>query len=210
MAANAVPTTVSIRSPSAHTLAGAKNVKPPISPPTVEWMSGTWHVTHSTLSMWKDRFGVRITYTPLSSSIRKEKKAFPNLKDVVEYQNTPGGRYSSVNGVSRSVTVPDLGTGWAFSWRGKGLLMIANSQWEVLGYGTDLSGASSDAEGQGRDWIVTYFGETIFTPAGIDIYCRSEDGVSAECLEAIKAELAKFERPSLKRLSTELFAIPRK
>jgi len=173
-------------------------------------MAGAWQVTHSTLPLWKGRFGVKITYTPLPGTQEADKTAFPDLNDFVEYQKKSGGSYSSVNGVSRSVTVPDLGSGWAFSWRGKGWLMIASSQWEVLGYGSDISGAAPGTEGQAKDWIVTYFGKTIFTPAGIDVYCRSEDGLSAECVANIKKELESFEDPSLKKLAGEIFEIPRK
>ena len=97
--------------------------------------------------------------------------------------------------------MPELGSGWAFGWRGKGWLMIASSQWEVLGYGSDS---------QGKDWIVTYFSKTLFTPAGIDIYSRNENGVSEECVASIKAELTKLEDESLKKLADEVFAIPRK
>lgn len=88
--------------------------------------------------------------------------------------------------------------------------MIASSQWEVLGYGTDIVGAAPGQQGQTKDWIVTYFSKTLFTPAGIDIYCRNPDGVSEECIENIKAELGNFGDESLKKLAGEIFAIPRK
>jgi hypothetical protein len=160
--------------------------------------------------MWKGKYGVKITYAPLPDTQESDKTAFPDLSDLVEYQKKSGGAYSSVNGVSRSVNVPDLGSGWAFSWRGKGWLMIASSQWEVLGYGSDIAGAAPGAEGQAKDWIVTYFSKTLFTPAGIDIYCRNEEGVSAECIENIKKELGGFEDESVKKLAGEIFSIPRK
>jgi hypothetical protein len=162
--------------------------------------------------MWKGRYGVKITYTPLPETQEQDSTAFPNLNDLVEYQKASGGKYSSVHGVSRSTTVTELGSGWAFSWRGKGWLMIASSQWEVLGYGSDVAGTASDSQGQGqgRDWIVTYFSKTLFTPAGIDIYSRDEGGVSEECIDGIKTELAKLENESLKKLSGEIFEIPRK
>lgn len=88
--------------------------------------------------------------------------------------------------------------------------MIASSRWEVLGYGSDLTGAAPGTENQAKDWVVTYFSKTMFTPAGIDIYSRSEDGVSAECVERIKTELAKLEDDGLKKLAGEIFEIPRK
>lgn len=88
--------------------------------------------------------------------------------------------------------------------------MIASSQWEVLGYGSDISGTESDAQGEGRDWIVTYFSKTLFTPAGIDVYSRNENGISKKCMEEIKAELLKIEDESVKKLAGEIFEIPRR
>lgn len=156
--------------------------------------------------MWKGRFGVKITYAPLPES----STAAPDFDDMVEYQKTSGGKWSSVHGISRSETIPKLGSGWAYSWRGKGWLMIASSAWEVLGFGEDLAAsAPGGGDSQGRDWVVTYFSKTMFTPAGIDVYSKSPEGVSAECLENIKAEFAKFEDANLKKLGAELFEIPR-
>jgi hypothetical protein len=160
--------------------------------------------------MWKGRYGVKITYTPIPETQEQDSTAFPDLNDLVEYQKSSGGKYSTVNGISSSTTVSELGSGWAFSWRGKGWLMIASSRWEVLGYGSDLTGAAPGTENQAKDWVVTYFSKTMFTPAGIDIYSRSEDGVSAECVERIKTELAKLEDDGLKKLAGEIFEIPRK
>lgn len=49
--------------------------------------------------------------------------------------------------------------------------MIASSAWQVLGYGDG--------------WAVTYFAKTLFTPAGLDIYARTEEGLAPELLEEI-------------------------
>ena len=160
--------------------------------------------------MWKGRFGVKITYTPLPQTQEADATGFPDVNDLVEYQKISGGKYSSINGISRSVTVPDLGSGWGFSWRGRGWLMIASSQWEILGYGTDVAGATPGIDGQGKDWMVTYFSKTLFTPAGIDIYSRDADGISAECISDIKVQLAKMDDKGLKKLAGEIFEIPRK
>jgi hypothetical protein len=190
------PSTVSLRNPSPHTIPAAKAVSSTLSPPTPEWLTGTWHVTHSTLPMWKSKSNVRITYTPLPAHT----DAPTDFDDLVEYKKLTGGKDSSVHGVSRAVTVPELGAGWAFSWRGKGLLMIASSQWEILGWGEDAATGSS--------WVVTYFGKTLFTPAGLDFYSRSKDGLSEGIVTSIKAELAKLEDSSLKTLAASVFDVP--
>lgn len=71
-----------------------------------------------------------------------------------------------------------------FKWRGNGLLFIASSKWQVLGCNT------SEAEGS-LPWAVTFFEKTLFTPAGLDIYARSAEGIPEpllrEILEKIKA-----------------------
>ncbi|TLD15371.1 hypothetical protein E2P81_ATG09851 [Venturia nashicola] len=189
---------VILRNPSPHTIKSAKALSASTPPPTPEWIAGTWHVTHSTLPMWKSKSNVRITYT----SLPQEGDAPPNFDDFVEYKKLAGGKDSNVHGVSRAVTVPELGAGWAYGWRGKGMLMIASSQWEILGWGEDIASGSS--------WVVTYFGKTLFTPAGLDFYSRSKDGLSAGIVTSIQAELAKLEDPSLKALADSIFEVPTK
>lgn len=148
--------------------------------------------------MWKSKSNVRITYTTLPTG--SDAPPDSDFDDLVEYKKLAGGKDSSVHGVSRAVAVPELGAGWAYSWRGKGLLMIASSQWEVLGWGEDVASGSS--------WVVTYFGKTLFTPAGLDFYSRSKDGLSESIVTSIKAELAKLEDPSLKTLADSIFEVP--
>lgn len=75
----------------------------------------------------------------------------------------------------------------SYIWRGKGFGMLKSGTWEVLGWG---GGGSPDdtsnyqAEGmQPQDpnkeqWIITYFGKTITSPAGISIYSRKKTGLS--------------------------------
>lgn len=53
----------------------------------------------------------------------------------------------------------------------EGWLMITWSNWQVLGYGDG--------------WAVTYFAKTLFTPAGLDIYSRAEEGLPSKLLEEI-------------------------
>lgn len=101
-------------------------------------------------------------------------------------------------------------------WRGKGWLMIASSDWEVLGFGRSTSSDKSvygnatppspypprtrsrdqnEVQGEGEmermddDWMVTYFQSTLFTPAGIDIYCRRREGLETCMLQRIRKVL---------------------
>ena len=80
------------------------------------------------------------------------------------------------------------------------MLMIASSHWEVLGYG-DL-----DA---GQQWAVTYFAKTLFTPAGIDIYSRTKEGLSEAVIAAVKEALANIEHVPIKKLAEAVFEVKR-
>ncbi|OAP54726.1 hypothetical protein AYL99_11174 [Fonsecaea erecta] len=123
--------------------------------PHVSFLQGTWKVTHSTLPMWKNNRNVTITYTSLPENAE-------HLDDLVEYQPLTSDKHKRVEGID----TPDAHTKAAYSWRGKGLLKIASSRWEILGYGEEEGG-----------WVVTYFQKTLFTPAGIDIYARRRGGL---------------------------------
>jgi hypothetical protein len=122
----------------------------------------------------------------------------PNLDDLVEYQSKPGNKPSSVRGVSRVADVDGLEPGLAFSWRGKGWLMIASSKWEILGWGED----------DGVAWVVTYFSKTIFTPAGIDVYCRDSKGLKPETLVRVREALKRMDIGGIQKLEDELFPVP--
>lgn len=144
------------------------------TPPTNAWMAGTWFVTHSSLPMWKEKQNVRITYTELKDG---------KLDDLVSSQklgSPPDAKDSEIKGVD----TPDKERPMAFKWRGKGLLMIASSQWEVLG-----SGTWTEASGDEKQWAVTYFAKTIYTPPGIDVYTRGKEGLSEEALQTVKSGL---------------------
>ncbi|MCJ1374168.1 hypothetical protein MMC20_005400 [Loxospora ochrophaea] len=108
------------------------------------------------------------------------------LDDLVSYQSLNSDKVKTVHGVDKTSA-----SGW--DWRGKGWLVIATSHWEVLGYGDE--------------WAVTYFAKTLFTPAGLDIYSKSGNGLSPETLQAIRAAIGAVDHPEIKRLSNEIFEI---
>jgi len=136
---------------------------------------GQWYVVQSTLGMWKTRKDVTITYTPHTPP--------PNLayNDHVQYRasSSPSSKpLSSVVGIStllptQGAASPDAEHAAHFKWRGSGLLKIASSKWQVLGY--DIQ----------EGWAVTFFEKTLFTPAGLDIYVRQPGALSKERMEEI-------------------------
>jgi len=154
-------------------------------PPNVSFLQGKWHVTHSTLPMWKTNRNVTITYKSLENNAEV-------LDDLVEYQPLNSSKRKRVEGVD----TPDAETVGAYSWRGRGFLKIASSHWQVLGYGEEDGG-----------WAVTYFEKTLFTPAGVDIYARRKGGLSEELLEQIKAEIRGLDNRNVKRLAELVFEI---
>ncbi|KIW62540.1 hypothetical protein PV04_10708 [Phialophora macrospora] len=153
--------------------------------PSVSFLQGKWHVTHSTLPMWKKNQNVTITYTPLPQNTEA-------LDDLVEYQPLNSTKQKKVEGID----TPDATTKGAYNWRGKGLLKIASSHWQVLGYGEEDGG-----------WAVTFFQKTLFTPAGIDIYARQKSGLSETLLERVKQELRAVEDANVQKLAETIFPI---
>lgn len=173
--------TIVLRAPSTSSASSST-----FEPPDLSWLQGTWHVTHATLPMWKSKRNVKITYKKLSDTPTK-------IDDLVEYQPLSSNKQKSVHGVDTAS--PAVKGAW--DWRGKGWLKIASSHWEVLGYGTH----------EGRDWAVTYFAKTLFTPAGIDVYSRQKGGLSEDTLAGIKASLADIDDVNVKKLATEIFEV---
>ncbi|KAL7959772.1 hypothetical protein V8C34DRAFT_278716 [Trichoderma compactum] len=132
--------------------------------PTIDWLSRTWSVTHSTLSMWRAARNVRISYKPLPP------KADGRLRidDLVEYE--PSGKAGALKSVA-GVDTQSPGGGW--DWRGKGWLFFVGSHWELLGWGEE-----TPADGRTERWAVTWFAPTLFTREGLDIYSDQREGLS--------------------------------
>ncbi|KAI9795875.1 MAG: hypothetical protein M1835_005072 [Candelina submexicana] len=162
-------------------------------PPSISWLSGTWHVTHSTLPMWKSKKNVRITYTLLpSTSENGTAGETDRLDDLVSYQPLGSDKVKAVHGIDKASSK----NSGAWNWRGKGWLTIASSHWEVLGYGN-----------QGEEWVVTYFAKTLFTPAGIDIYARPQPKLSSEIVVQIRKALGELPDTGLQELAGSIFEI---
>ncbi|MCJ1473087.1 hypothetical protein MMC13_001737 [Lambiella insularis] len=170
-------------------------IRPPFSPssstsplPSPAWLAGTWHVTHSTLPMWKSARNVTITYEPLPPLANQP----PQLLDTVAYQPLHGDKRKTIRGVDTASA-----DGRAWDWRGKGWLKIASSRWEVLGWG----------ECEGGRWAVTYFQKSLFSPAGIDVYERGEVGEGV--VRGVREALGGMEEGGVGRLVEEMVEVRR-
>lgn len=111
---------------------------------------GTWFICSTNFPMWLkgDKQNPTFHYT------LTEKKGKQLLLDKVEY--TKNGKQKSIVGYD----YPNPENDSAFTWRGKGLLSIAKSEWQVI--------LINEKEG----WAVIHFSQTLFTPEGIDIISR--------------------------------------
>ena len=185
---------VSLRPPS---FSGAKAPQGYQSP-TISWLTESWHVTHSTLPMWKNKRNVRIQYTPIdSSSPSISNDDTDRLDDLVTYQSLDSDKVQTIKGIDTCSSQGDARGEW--DWRGKGWLKVASSHWEILGWGNDSTG---------NKWAVTAFAKTLFTPAGIDIYSKDRCGLTEETLGSIKLALADIDDEVVKELTGQLFAVP--
>lgn len=94
--------------------------------------------------------------------------------------------------------IQDAADAAQWHWKGKGWLKIAGgSRWEVLGWGV---------KGDER-WVVTWFAASLFTPAGIDIYCSKKEGISEELYGEIEAGLKGLGVKQVADLAATMFPL---
>lgn len=137
----------------------------------IQFLIGTWFICSTNFPMWTkgDKLNPTFNYSLVEG---KENVLF----DEVKYEQK--GKQRSIEGYDKQQEDPSK-----FTWRGKGLLFIAKSKWQVV---------LKDPQGE---WAVIYFSKTLFTPEGVDIISR-KPGLSAEKLRQIKAQM--LDNPLLK------------
>ncbi|KAI9804070.1 MAG: hypothetical protein M1825_001471 [Sarcosagium campestre] len=198
-------TEISLRPPA---VAGKEQA--PFHAPSTDWLKGEWFVTHSSLPLWKNKKNVIIKYTPLPPEKGGITHGTDLLDDLVSYQKIGSEKVQTVHGLDR-VSGDDAG---AWDWRGLGMMRIASTHWEILGYGAlvrpgeDGTLVYATQVPKPEDWVVTFFQKTIFTPAGIDLYFRSPTAVTPDVVDGVKAALAKMEHDVARKLAGDLFEIP--
>jgi len=181
MATSAVNSPITLRSPKKY------NPQLPSSTeftlPSLEWLEGTWSVTHSTLPMWRKAKNVQITYAIIPAT-----SSSPALLDDIVSSEPTARTFLPQPKSIRGVDTPDGEGGW--DWRGRGLLKIASSHWEVLGWG----------ERDGERWVVTWFAPSMFTPAGLDIYSSRKEGMGDGLYQDIMTALEGLEAKDMAAL----------
>jgi hypothetical protein len=132
---------------------------------------GTWLIVGSNFPMWVkgDKLSPSFTYTLTQ---RRGKQV---LYDEVSYLEK--GKKKVIRGYDHQ----DPSNEKAFTWRGKGLLFIAKSKWQVK--------LMDDKDG----WAVIWFSKTLFTPEGVDIICRSRPADPEKLMAEIKNKMMQDE-----------------
>ena len=168
------------------------------TPPTADWLSGTWHLTHSTFSMWKSNRNVTMKYTIIPPSNAQDPPT--KLDNSTSYQPLTSSKFKTFNGVETA-----CGTDTSvWDWRGKGWLTVATIHWEILGYG-DIP---EEAGGPGQ-WLVTYFAATRFTGVGISMFSRTKEGNPEAVVRDILGNLGGIEDEMVKKLAGQMFEVLR-
>lgn len=187
-----------LRAPLLHRRSGKASSARAFTTPNIQWLAGTWHVTHTSLPLWNDKRNTRITYTALPDD---------KIDDLVQYQMISSSKIKTIEGIDTPNPDAAHDGGGAWKWRGKGWLKIATSDWEILGWG---DAPAEDGSGK-EQWVVTYFSKTLFTPPGIDLYARTGKGHSDRTFDEIKKSLERLgeEHADIKQLVQDFYAITR-
>jgi hypothetical protein len=146
-------------------------------------LAGSWHLIHSTFPMWRKAGINNVTF---NYSIA-EKDGVKGLLDDVKYLRYDDHR--SLKGYDK----PKENDQAAFNWRGKGLLMIASSEWRV------------DWLNQNKNCAVISFSKSLFSPAGVDIICRSKYPPATDILAAMEYINSHSD---LREKAANLFKVP--
>ncbi|MGV3625328.1 MAG: hypothetical protein ACO1OB_31245 [Archangium sp.] len=142
-------------------------------------LEGTWRVEGTTFPMWLDgtKQSPRFTYANFDG---------PRMDDTVSYEKN--GVTETIEGVdTQHETVPTH-----FTWRGRGILGLFKSEWDVV-----------FVDASDRFAIIT-FSKTLATPAGLDVIARKkmDDAAWNDALSHIEAHA------ELKTLASGLQRLP--
>jgi len=119
--------------------------------------------------MWLkgDKTHPTFTYTLM------EKGGEIGLLDEVTYLKK--GKKKQIIGFDRPVDESHM----KFIWRGKGLLSLLTSRWEILFFNPD------------EEWAIIHFEKTLFTPEGYDVISR-ENVLTSSQQKSIEAKLLEL------------------
>lgn len=141
-------------------------------------LEGTWYVNMSNFKMWLkgNKHHPAFIYTI------QTRKGVRGFKDVVSY--TKNGKTKQIVGFDK----PENDQATRFTWRGKGLLALFKSKWEIV-YQTD-------------DWVLIHFQKTLATAEGYDVISRKKS-FDQETIAAIQLKLKELGISGLKDIQQE-------
>ncbi|MFK7784676.1 MAG: hypothetical protein AB8B56_06165 [Crocinitomicaceae bacterium] len=115
-------------------------------------LEGLWYVNQTNFPMWL-----------------KGNRTAPRLNYTIQTKRKDTVLFDRVNYIQNEKEKNIKGYDWAlnenhtkFVWRGKGLLRILKSKWEILYINLE------------EQWAITYFEKTLFTPEGYDVISKEE------------------------------------
>ncbi|MES2513469.1 MAG: hypothetical protein V4580_04965 [Bacteroidota bacterium] len=143
------------------------SITPLIAQNALTKLEGTWYVNMSNFKMWLkgDKINPKFNYT------LQIKGKVTGLKDVVGYQKN--NKNKTIVGFDK----PEDDAATKFIWRGKGLLFLFKSKWEILF--------------QNSHYTIIHFQKTIATAEGYDVISRQKS-FDELTLNAIKSKLKEL------------------
>ncbi|KAA1112546.1 histidinolphosphatase [Puccinia graminis f. sp. tritici] len=176
--------------------------------PIDKFTNQTWFIVSSSLPFWKSKKNATISYSNLDNEPSSV------MYDLVEYHGAltdePSSKRRKIEGIDRPKSEMNEDAQLVeWRWRGKGLLRLLSSDWQVIGYNLSSS-KNGDENGKpsGPDWVVTFFRQTLVTPAGIDIYSRSPTSLPTELKEQLLQALRNHPSKLVSSLVDSMFDIP--
>jgi hypothetical protein len=130
-------------------------------------LEGTWYINKSNFKMWLKKHN----HNPTFNYAIEKKEGREGLKDLVAYR-----KRRKVKEIEGFDTVLDE-SNTKFEWRGKGLLSLFKSKWEILYFGNDFA--------------IIHFEKTLFTAEGYDVISRQKKP-SQPILDLIDAALIEL------------------
>ncbi len=117
----------------------------------LEKLGGTWYINKSNFKMWLKKNN----HNPTFNYSLAEKNGVKGLKDIVAFQKKK--KEKEIVGFDTPLNSENT----KFEWRGKGLLSLFKSKWEII-YSTN-------------DFIIIHFQKTLVTAEGYDIISRQKN-----------------------------------
>ncbi|MCE7782022.1 hypothetical protein [Staphylococcus xylosus] len=116
-----------------------------------QYLPGTWHIIASTFKMWTSgkKTNPSITYSIIQSHPLR-------IHDEVTYQT---------QNKSKSIVGYDTLDIDQFNWRGKGILKLFSSKWDIIYIDDEV--------------LIINFSATLATPSGMDILLRNKQNADS-------------------------------